>query len=581
MQNLFRMWWFQISLTLIIATASVLRLYALDKVPGSLYWEEAALGYDAYSIAETGKDHHGNPWPVVAFTSFGDYKPSGYFYAAAVTIKIFGLNEWSVRLPSALAGILLVVGIGVFARQCTQLLQPKYSLSTFRLIQVLGSGCAAVSPWLIQFSRGGWEVNVASTLLLWGVITAFWARATEQRQLAKWVLSAALFAASMYTYHATRVIAPLLLATLFSWTALEKLFSSAKQTFVVKAQTLAPIFLTGVVFCSLISPILIASQSSTTQQRFAETSILADGQYVEQSNQARLLTKHGVLTQLFTHRYVYLAQQVAEGFVSHFRLDFLFLTGDLNPRHSTGSTGLFYATDLIWLVIGLTGLAYLGLQKKQARPVLLFLASWVVIGVLPAALTKATPHALRILATAPVFFVIMSYGALQLLQWFQKLELPRKQLLSFAALAAITLMCGAQVFRYLQHYSLIYPKTSAADWQYGYKEMVQELGKHNDGKPPVYITREYGRPAMYYWFYSKTPPQEVQAEEKTAKKDQAEFLQFKNITFINTVNEAKPGIISSSLSGFEQLSEQFSSVEKLVEVRDPRGQIVWVVARVQ
>jgi hypothetical protein len=581
MQNILRTWWFQIALAVVIVVASVLRLYALDRVPGSLYWEEVALGYDAYSITQTGKDHHGNPWPVVAFTSFGDYKPSGYFYLAAAFIKVFGLSEWSVRLPSALAGIFMVIGIGVFTRQCLQLLQPKYSRNTLRLAQVFGSTFAAVSPWLTQFSRGGWEVNVASTLLLWGVVTAFWARATEQRQLAKWVLSAAFFAASMYTYHATRVIAPLLLASLFGWTALEKSLSSQKQTFTTKAQSLAPIFFTGVMFCSLISPILIASKSTTTQQRFAETSILADGQYVEQSNQARAVAKAGPLTQLFTHRYLYLIQQVVEGFTSHFRLDFLFLTGDLNPRHSTGSTGLFYATDLIWFVVGVVALAYLSLHKKQARPVLFFLITWIVVGILPAALTKATPHALRILATAPVFFVIISYGCLHLLQWIQHLELPKKQLFSVAALGVITVICGTQVFRYLQYYALIYPKTSALDWQFGYKEMVQQLGTYNDGKTPVYITREYGRPAMYYWFYSQTSPQEVQAEEKTAKKDQAEFLQFKNITFINTVNEAKPGIISSSLSGFEQLSEQFSSVEKLAEVRDPRGQVVWIVARVQ
>ena len=561
--------------------ASALRLYGLDKVPGSLYWEEVALGYDAYSIAQTGKDHHGNPWPVVAFTSFGDYKPSGYFYAAAATIKIFGLTEWSVRLPSAVAGIFMVFGIGILARQCIQLLQPKYSRNTLQLVQVLASVCAAVSPWLMQFSRGGWEVNLASTLLLWGVITAFWARASEQKQLVNWVLSASFFAASMYTYHATRVTAPLLLATLFSWTAVEKFFSSEKKTLADKAQSLVPMFFTGVVFCLLISPILIVSRSNTTQQRFAETSILSDGQYVERSNQARALAKSGLFTQHFTHRYLYLAQQVAEGFFSHYRLDFLFVTGDLNPRHSTGSAGLFYATDFVWLVIGSVILASVCLHKKQARPVFLFLTAWVVIGILPAALTKATPHALRVLATSPVFFVIISYGLLSTLQWLQHLRLPKKQLVSLAATSFIVMLCGAQVFRYLHHYTRIYPKTSASDWQYGYKQMVQQLHGYNDGKTPIFITREYGRPAMYYWFYTQASPESVQAEEKTTKKDQAEFLQFKNITFINTVNEAKPGIISSSLSGFEQLSEQFSLVEKLAEVRDPRGRVVWIVARVQ
>ncbi|MBU1967161.1 hypothetical protein KKH50_02615, partial [Patescibacteria group bacterium] len=108
---------FLILFSLILVLATGLRLYGITKFPPSLYWEEAALGYDAFSILRTGKDHHGNPFPIVAFESFGDWKPSLYFYAIVPFIKLLGLTELAVRLPAALSGIVIVIGIGLLARQ--------------------------------------------------------------------------------------------------------------------------------------------------------------------------------------------------------------------------------------------------------------------------------------------------------------------------------------------------------------------------------------------------------------------------------------------------------------------------------
>ena len=94
---------------IIFVLAVFLRFYKLSSNPPSLYWEEAALGYDAYSILKTGKDFHGNKFPLVAFESFGDWKPSLYFYTLVPSIALFGLNEFAVRFPSAFFGSLTVL----------------------------------------------------------------------------------------------------------------------------------------------------------------------------------------------------------------------------------------------------------------------------------------------------------------------------------------------------------------------------------------------------------------------------------------------------------------------------------------
>ena len=97
-------------LPLIIALilGSFLRLWQLSSVPNGLTLDEAAICYNAYSILKTGHDEHGAFLPVI-FKSFGDYKPGAYIYLTVPSVAVFGLNEFAVRFPSALAGILAIL----------------------------------------------------------------------------------------------------------------------------------------------------------------------------------------------------------------------------------------------------------------------------------------------------------------------------------------------------------------------------------------------------------------------------------------------------------------------------------------
>src|SRR5688572_17254454 len=94
-----------ILLLTVVILAAVLRLWNLSSNPPSLTWDEASLGYNAYSLLQTGKDEYGRLFPL-NLKSFGDYKPAVYSYLIIPFIVVFGLNEWAIRLPSAIAGIL-------------------------------------------------------------------------------------------------------------------------------------------------------------------------------------------------------------------------------------------------------------------------------------------------------------------------------------------------------------------------------------------------------------------------------------------------------------------------------------------
>ena len=133
----------KIILLVIIVLAFILRIYRLDQVPPSLYWDEASLGYNAFSISQTLRDEHGVFLPVTNFAAFGDYKPVGYIYAIVPFIKLFGFSEIAVRMPSVIAGTLLVL--------VTYFLVKEKKIALFAALFV------AVSPWALQMSRAGFE----------------------------------------------------------------------------------------------------------------------------------------------------------------------------------------------------------------------------------------------------------------------------------------------------------------------------------------------------------------------------------------------------------------------------------------
>jgi len=63
-----------------IATVVVVsHLVGLDASPPGLFGDEAAFGYNGWTIAHHGVDQYGTAWPLF-FRSFGDYKgPVGVY----------------------------------------------------------------------------------------------------------------------------------------------------------------------------------------------------------------------------------------------------------------------------------------------------------------------------------------------------------------------------------------------------------------------------------------------------------------------------------------------------------------------
>jgi len=164
-----------ILLGIVILIAAILRFWQLGKVPASPDWDEAATGYNAYSILRTGKDEFGSFLPL-SFRSFNDYKPPLYVYLTVPSIRIFGLSLWAVRLPSAIFGVLAVLGTYFLVVLLIQHAKDTsgdesailgLTRDVLDALPIAAAFCLAISPWHIQFSRVAFEANIGLTLNIW------------------------------------------------------------------------------------------------------------------------------------------------------------------------------------------------------------------------------------------------------------------------------------------------------------------------------------------------------------------------------------------------------------------------------
>lgn len=468
---------------LILLLALTLRLIPFS--PPSLYWEEVAIGYDAYSILKTGKDFHGNPWPLVAFESFGDYKPSLYFYATVPFVAILGLNEWAVRLPSIVAGTLTVWFLYLLVN----------SMAKDKKLAILSALMLAISPWHLQFSRAGFEVVLGTALLTGGI----YGLSRGRKNKGYLFLGVLASVASMYSYHGLRLLAPIL--GTFVWIFWNRDFYRQKSSYVA--------FLLAVM---LMLPILAAITKPEVAKRFGETSMFPVSAAVPVTNALREEDGNGWWARLVHHRYWYFGAEIGGKMASHFDPRFLFLDGDGNSRHQSGLFGLFYHWQILPLALGL-----IFISRKKFKHLFL-IPVWIILATIPPALTTVSPHTLRFLPAAPALAILVALGLI-------RLRLPKLVLVLFLAFVAID--SGA----YFYDYYAGYPIRSSRDWQYGYKQLVLFIKENTRPEQTVWVTRDQGRPSAYFMFYLQTEPQEIQSEAQVVAKDQGELLAFDRFSF--------------------------------------------------
>ncbi len=578
--NFCRLHWFSLAQIGILVLALVFRLYQFAQTPVSLYWEEAALLYDAYSLSETGHDMHGNFLPILAVESFGDNKPSGYFYALIPLIKIFGTQDFVVKLPSLLAGFFIVLGSGFLVKALFAFVkkdqQKNLSLTILpseKILIILTMFVTALNPSLIHLSHVGFETNLATAFLLWGVI--FLLQAIKKITHFNWrlLVGELLLLCSFYTYHSLRIMAPLLGLYLIIW------FFLAQKKFLKK--NLVNFFCTIVLLLVALAPVFFAQQTTLTS-RFTDTSIFNNLDLIIASNQCRVNHQQSFFSRFYCHRYLYFAGFFGQNILRSLNPYSLFFVGDGQLRHSPGPWGFFYPFELIFLV---SAIFLLIKNYQKNRSIFNFLFFWFLISLVPAALTYDNPHLLRSLSSFPVWMIFFALGIFQF--YFSAFSYLQKKSLNQFVTAWTRFFFSLLIAFYftflaifLQYYGTTYKTTSAADWQFGYKEAITALVSLQEKYPhlPFYLSRTYSRPSMYYFLYAHVNPVQVQ-QAKNENMEQSEFLSWNNQqSFFYKFNPQREQVAVLSpveLSAFPQLA-----LADITRIYNLQNQLVFLVAKI-
>ena len=408
-----------LSLLIILVIASFFRIWQLNTIPPGLYPDEAINANDALLQ------------PRKIFYPENNGREGLFINLITLSFSIFGASVFSLRLVSAIIGILTVFGLYLLTKEIFQITSKKQQATR---IALLSSFFLAISFWHVNFSRIGFRGILVPLVLVLGFYFLF--RGFRQEKIRHFVFSGIIFGLGFYTYIAFRLVVVLFFFILISW------------WFVYRRQNLQKKFLLATGYW-LLACIIIALPIGIY--------FLGNPEYfVSRATGVSVFSQENLLGSF------------GGSLIKHLGMFNFF--GDFNWRHNiSGSPILFWPIGILFLI----GLAIaikdfiISLRRKkcfgfprnkvnllQDGQVSGFMLSWWFVMLLPGILTyEGIPHSLRCIGAIPPTFIFAALGFEFLYQKIKKQVLIRKNSLNYWLLIAVLIILAfsfmlAQYSRY-------------------------------------------------------------------------------------------------------------------------------------
>lgn len=458
----------------IILIAALLRFYQLGEFPSGFDSDEAAWGYNAYSILKTGADEYGVKLPIV-LKSFGEYKGVLYSYFTIPFIYFLDLTPWVVRIPS----VLFSLGSMFILYLITKELTKKDSIALLTMFFY------AISPWSIILSRVVADFNLAFFFTL-GLIYAL-LQLRKSFSLYWFVLAYLAGVASIFSYTASRFYVVIAVFIFLCLSLLKSRRLVWENSFL------------GLFVCLLLSGIVYTTFGTT--ERFSQISIFSSPatKLVMEEQIREDQFQHPIITRLFHNKVFSYSRTILENYNKYINLDFLFLSGGLPLRENISQSGLLYLWQLPFLLLGIYVLI------KKHKFVAGIFASWLILLLIPSVITyDEVPNVHRSLIILPPMLITISIGFMYFFEhtFFKRFG---KFLLIF-----LLVVIFFEFFYFLHQYFSHYPIHRPWYRGYAHRTLVDKLNNGYAHYKKVYMTKNQMGSYIYILFYGKWDPSHYQ-----------------------------------------------------------------------
>lgn len=506
--------------------------------PPCINADEAAFGYNSYSILKTGADEFGHVLPL-RLKSFGDYKMPLYSYLSVPFIGLFGLNDIGVRGLNVLLGAFLPIIVFFITKELFKRDEPA----------VIAALLTGVSLGFGMVQRQAHEAILAVFLISFAVY--FFVRFIKTEKYKFVVFFVVSIFLSLFAYQSSRLYALFFLVCVSIYIVAKKNITKIRAFLLISFVISLSIFaITDIVYKpERVNNLFLISNPGFSLRTLE---LIREGGSRAAYNKFALGTRDVV----FQH-------------IQYFSPQFLAINGDSNMRF--GFQGMSPMTPLEYIFIFI-GLYFLFRNKERFR---YFILSIFLISPLSASLSWNQGSITRSLFILIPAIIISSYGV------YNVLTSAYKRKIFFYLLFGLVLIQSIFLYYSWDFYFNHYPKRALVQrtWQCGYKELARYIKNNYNDYDKFYITRKNGEPYIFLLYYLNYPPEKYEKQATLTAPDEYGFGQVEKFdkfifSFPPSAAKEKKVVLVGYPDDFGQISE--INKHKLKKITIGREDIFWI-----